>query len=156
MKKLLKNRAAIVLLVAVLTIWGFILNHIIEYLTSSGESTIEKIEQMEISGNDSAPSNNYLQKSISKLKPIKRDPFILHKVKTASKKTTTDKPPLKFNITGIIVNNNSKIVILEDLTDNSSHLLKRGEQYKTVKILDIKISEVKVRADGEVKVIDVK
>ena len=79
---------------------------------------------------------------------LERDPFLFPKVKVLKKKSVQPVkqipkvPLLNYRISGIIVNEKSKLLIFEDNTNKTTVFLHEGETYKDIKIK--KIDEEKV------------
>jgi len=119
---------------------------IFEYLTNKDEPKTEVIKQ------------NFIGKRKSNKQEIKfikfeqniKDPFRLQKIYSSRQKTKKIKQPwsekikpqLNFTIKGVIINTQSKMVIIEDLTNRSIHFLKERETYKTIKIIKITNKEI--------------
>ncbi|MFA8344336.1 MAG: hypothetical protein ACEPO8_15285 [Rhodothermaceae bacterium] len=142
----LKKKTTVPLFVAVLLIWGVIGMRVFEYFTSKDEAKTEVIKQT---------FTGKKRVSTQEIKFIKferdvKDPFRLQKTykpnpkrkKVKQTQPKKVKPQLNFAVKGVIINAKSKMVIIEDLTDRSTHFLKEREPYKTIKIVKITNKEI--------------
>jgi hypothetical protein len=146
-----KNLLTIVLSAAFLIIWGVIIMRVVSYFSSiddKGEDVSIK-EQAAASGQASAVNGKEDYKLI-------RDPFEWKfggssADSTAKGTAKTVKTFTKFKINGVITNAKSALVILENLEDKSTHLLKPGDKYNEIKIVQIFAKYVKLVIYDEVK-----
>ncbi|MBK7980282.1 MAG: hypothetical protein IPK06_09870 [Ignavibacteriae bacterium] len=58
-------------------------------------------------------------------------------------------------VNGVLINNNSKTLVIVDQTDNQTVFLKEGMDYKSIKILNITPSDIKIKENNEIKTISV-
>ncbi len=159
-----KNKMLVPLLAAVLIIWGLIIYNIIERLYLDDENVTESIAEPEFyKPTKKRNRENYRLLNLSYTK-LKRDPFVLKPVPkitpeqqaAAVQKEKQAKPALSYKINGVIVNDKSRLVLFEDLSDKSTHFLRKGDEYKTIKIISISDILVTLTEDGKKKEIEIK
>ncbi|MCF8355218.1 MAG: hypothetical protein K9H48_12270 [Melioribacteraceae bacterium] len=138
----MKNKnLRLILFSLVIVIWGFVIFRILSYYEKNGSASITKSDiNIDKDFNEIIP----LKDSIQFLR-LKRDPFkISPKEKDDVKKNihpkvtqSTKREELMFSINGVIINHDSKLVVIN--VENSSELifLKEGEKYKSIKITGI-------------------
>lgn len=171
-----KNKLLIPLTIVTLIIWGAIIYNIIEYYSSNDNEAIEVIEAPEIleQTNIASSSINDLQ-SVEYLE-IERDPFKFMKGNNARSNkqieptvnpnhkkplippinNTNSTSTLKYSINGVLINNENKLVVFEDLTNDKVVFLRENENYLQITIKEIGESKVSLLENGNTKEIDIK
>lgn len=61
------------------------------------------------------------------------------------------KKPLSYLIKGVIINNNSKLAIMQDITNNKIVFLRKGDRYQGIKIKEISATNVTLLENNELK-----
>lgn len=154
-----KNPTFIVLVIVVVIIWGLILSRVISYFSNDEETSIEIIDS-ELPSNNLTNKTNFNNAEIEYVK-LENDPFVLNPVvqtvKKNVKKIEHEQPKeiLNFILSGVMINNKSKTVLILDQTNNQTVFLKEGMDYKSIKILTINPSEIKIKEFNEIKTIAV-
>ena len=133
-----KNKLLIPLAGVVLIIWGMIIINIIDIL---GKDEPNESDDFEFYTENEMSYSNASNSSIE-IKPetLDRDPFCFPqtKPKNSSKKNSTkvkkEIPSISYNVNGVIINGNKKLVILEDVTNDKTVFLREGDTYENIKI----------------------
>jgi hypothetical protein len=161
--KINKKNKFYLLLTAVVIVWGIIIFNIIDRLNDNDYEVIddnfaEKLNiYKEINDEDDIENE-------TELYTLSRDPFLLKEIKKPVKKAPSrkklkkeiKKPSLKFNVQGIIVNANQKLVIIEDLTNNTTVFLGKGDKHESITVLEIKDDNiVKLKVETEIREIKI-
>lgn len=161
-----KSKAVIPLIIAAAAVWGIIVFRIIDYYSGAAEET-----QVIINDENLIPVVNDINESASRAynpKPIKRDPFTKQKTNTRETipapeqrivkidNTPEPQPMIEYRITGTIINSGSRMVILEDITNNRTEFLREGDEYKNIKVMKINYDTVELRERGKDKTFDIK
>lgn len=157
MKDKKKKAKFYILLVAVFIIWAAIIINVIGRLDSNDYEIIDDNLDVALKIYKEIKDNNEA-KSTPEFFSLSRDPFVLRKVKPPRKvnpKKVVEKPKtqpqLKFNVQGIISNQDNKLVIIEDLTNRTTVFLAKGDKHETITILDVKENLVKLKVGKEIK-----
>lgn len=177
MSKKKKNIAFIPILLVTLIVWGVIIYKVIAHLKSSEDANPEIVTN---TANVADPINrNSIKADIieTEYASLERDPFVLKgisKVKdnkelngqtnsdVAQKllqKQKADSPHLdkiQYTINGVIINKESKLVILEDITNKKTIFMREKEEYKDIIIKAIYLNKVVVTENGSKKEIEIK
>lgn len=154
-----KDPIFILLLIVVLIIWGIITSKIISHFDNDEEPAIEIVDDVLPSSLVSNPSN-IIDNEIEYVK-LERDPFVLNPVKRKVKKTVKKVEPvipkeyLNFIVNGVIVNDKSKTVLIIDQTNNQTVFLKEGMEYKTIKVVSISATEIKISEHNQNRTVSV-
>lgn len=141
MKKGNKRNIAI-LIIIVTVIWGVVLINIISFVRFNTKS--EKVT-FKNNDRDSVKVINHSQKlEETKYTYLQRNPFELpirkvhhHKInhtKTLIKKPVSQIIHLNYKISGTIVNDTDRMLVLEDFTNKKTVFLKEGDVYEGIKI----------------------
>jgi len=149
----------ILLLIVVLIVWGIILFRLISYFYGDEEPQVEIVKEV-------IPENIFSNKSKAndiELAYVKldKDPFVLTRVKKVVKKRMNNpvkdepKEQLNFVVNGVLINDKSKTVLIVDQTNNETVFLKEGADYKSIKILSISPSEIKISEFNKTKILSV-
>ena len=154
------NYMFIILLISVILIWGIIIYQIINRLTDSDELPIEISNEMAVQVSDRRNSESINYNDLTYVK-LDQDPFVFSYVQPTKKtKTTTSKKEilpkefLQYHINGVVINANSKTILLQDQSIDQTIFLREGEVYKSIKIMKISPSLVEIKEHGKVKKID--
>ncbi|MCB0749453.1 MAG: hypothetical protein KDC90_18490 [Ignavibacteriae bacterium] len=155
-----KNPVFFILLAVVVSIWSLIIFKVINHFSNTDEQPVEIIQDTSLQSLSKKTSSNNLNVTIAYEK-LERDPFVLNPIKVV--KVETNLPPkpvepketLNFVVNGVLINNNSKTLVIVDQTDNQTVFLKEGMDYKSIKILSITPSDIIFIENGETKTIAV-
>lgn len=153
-----KDPIFLLLLVVVIILWGVIITKVINYFTSNDEQEIEIIDEQINSSLFSKRSNAESEANIEYVK-LNRDPFVLNPIRNVIKKVVKKEEPekpkeyLNFLVNGVLINNKSKTVLIQDQTNNQTVFLKEGDEYKSIKIVSISPSEIKIKENNEVRTV---
>lgn len=154
----------ILLVIGTFTIWGFIISRIVDYYSPTQENKSEIINTNEIpviTGNKNESTDLFEQRWT----PIERDPFqrngfISRKIVPAAKisaanmdkgkerNTQSILPKIKEEkansllLSGIIMNNGSKLAIIVDNATNKTLFLHSGEMYNGMLVKEIRDNSV--------------
>ena len=146
MKKNKSNKKVLALLtIAVIIIWGAIGYRSVIYFFSDDNSANEIQLENDLVKSDLDNINFNLSETSVEYKKLARDPFLYTMPKNKpAKKSLVQKAAAKtkidtidYRINGVIINDRSKMVILEDITNNSTLFLREGEKYKYIVIKKI-------------------
>lgn len=158
-----KKILTVPLIVITIAVWGYIIFRVVAYFTQAeDDSSI-------IINSDAGTELGSAQKETSSpeefiYEELNRDPFKLTEYKKEPppqpkigfiEKPFLNEPEFYYKINGIVMNESGGLVILEDITDNSTHFLREGEQYKTIKIKRISNNKVTLSEKLVEKEIDV-
>ena len=157
MKSLAKNKLTYGLVIIVIAIWGLILYELImsfEFPDSKIDVTIKKSELVNF--NDIDDINEPIDIDTVQYIKFNRDPFSLVRTKKLykeRKKIVVKKPEeiFQFRIEGILINNTSRMVILEDLGTKETLFLREGDSYKNVIVRKVNKGNVVLVNGGETK-----
>ena len=160
MMKVKNKKINVILIIAVITIWGVIGVKVISYLINKNESGIEKIE--DVFDNDKTILKNETSNSNLKYVRISRDPFLLGKIQrnlsvdNSSIDNVKQNQPeaLKFHIKGILFSKKKKIVTIFNELKNETVFLKEGNKYESIKIIRIEKYKIKYSENGSKKEMD--
>lgn len=151
----IKNKLAIPLLVATVIIWGMIILKIVEYFNSANDETMEVI--VEDTFNFVPHKNKETISPNVEFTKLKRDPFLIPSKELPKQDIAkpsaieTIVPLMNYKITGVVINDKSRLVILEDITNHTTEFLHEGEIYKEIKILKITSTKVLIKEEGSKK-----
>ncbi len=160
-----QNKIKIILIIAVLIIWGVISYRMVIYFNGDDENNIETIEL-----NDTASMHNANPKSLDDTSlvayvKLDRDPFkyFKEKPKYVSPKPKVnrfipiivEKPQeMNFRISGVIINDSSKVIIFEDVDKSKTVFLREGESYNSITIKNITKTKVEIEENKIARVIE--
>jgi len=166
-----KNKLLIPLTVVTIVIWGIIIYNIAEYYNSIDDSTSRIIEstddldetdfQKQISY--STPDVEYIQlvrdpfvfgKKHNAVQQINNTPVTTKKEKVISVATVT--PAINYTISGTLINDASKLAILEDMTNRKTVFMREGDSYLSIVIKEINRAKVVVLEKDVEKEISIK
>ena len=162
----LKKKINIPLIIIVIVIYGLVAVKAIDYFKSNGDdSNQDSITNEDVS---MASNSNHSKQGLDdsfKFKDLLNDPFTFTKMKKANDtakvhKKIVSKPPvfvpsLQFQIEGVIINNDRKMITFVDLSNNKTVFLREGEKYSTIKIKSISKDKVEVVENGITRDIEV-
>lgn len=164
MKVFGKNRiGTIVLIIAVLIIWGIILFRVFNHFSDNNDVQINITTESNI-----LPKQILVEKSVKteEIKYIKleQDPFTFTPIKPIRKaipKKQKKEPIIQverinYSIKGAIIANTSKVIIFNDETNSETIFLREGEEYKYIKIIEIKPQTVLLTEYKKSKVVSIK
>ncbi len=130
-------------------LWQFIIFNIVGYINSGDESTINiHINKIKFSVKSSNIKFKRVDINTLAFTRLNKNPFVFEKriVKvskiTKPKFTLPPPPAINFNISGIIINNNKKLVVFNDLTNKRTVFLSEGDKYKDIIIRSIDVEKV--------------
>ena len=162
----LKKRINISLVIIIIVIYGLVVLKVIDYFNSNSDNTNlnaaidEDASMVSTSKQSKLNSNNLFE-----LKTLSNDPFTFAQIRRVKDTVKIDrkivkKEPvsvslLQFKINGIIINNDSKMITLVDLSNNSTVFLREGEKYSTIKIKSISKDKVEVVENGTAREIEI-
>lgn len=155
-----KDPVFLLLLFGTLVIWGLITFKVINYFTNDEEQPAEIIEDTSLQSLSKKTSSNNLNDTFAYEK-LERDPFVLNPIKVEKVETKLLPKPVEpkqtfnFVVNGVLINNNSKTLVIVDQTNNQTVFLKEGMDYKSIKILSINPSDIKIKENNEIKTISV-
>lgn len=156
-----KNIKFYLLLCVVVLVWGMIFSKIYSHYTQNEENVI-KLTDNSIDKN--LVKINYINEKDEQLEYVKlsKDPFTFTKIRKKKKtvnsnikKTEVPKETIEFSINGVIINKNSKMLILNDVTNNQTVFLREGEKYKYIKIKSIKQTSVTFLEYNDLKTLQI-
>ena len=152
-----KSKSIYVLLISVVIIWGIVIYKVSDFLLSArfDNMEIKEVKDLSIDVTNHMPLSNSGHKGT--YMKIKRDPFIFSNqgvpkkkiVSVINNKSYTEQ--ISYKPKGVIINNFSKLVILEDMSNDTTLFLRVGEQYEGIKILKISADYVRVLEGGKEK-----
>lgn len=155
-----KNKYFIPLIAAVMIIWGVIGHKVFSYYFSN---TKEQTEDYEIEPSEFSrllEKKKFAGVTAIEYEKLNRNPFSFSYARPRSKPKKTEAvkavpaPPiqkLNFSLNGVVVNPNSKMIILEDKTNNKTLFLHEGEKYEYIKIKTITASKITYWDNKELK-----
>lgn len=175
-KKILIN---IILLSGILTVWGFIILHIFQYFNSLNESSDESADEVIESNILTRLKSESLSTASLEWINLDRDPFeLLKKEKltvpvllqpvhdkqkkndsTSQPKTPQSTSPASQNIfvlSGIIINNDSKLAILLDDNDKKTIFLHEGEEYNGIVLKEIQMNSITILENAQLRELFIK
>jgi hypothetical protein len=145
------------LTIASVIIWGIILYNIIAYFTLPSDPVVHKTGENTLVTADEVKVNQTDELKILEYEKLPRDPFLFAKTKNQRvakkirRKKKPDSPPIKYRINGIVLNNNSRLVVFEDLTNKKTLFLREGEAYSDIQIKKISETNIILTERGEKK-----
>ena len=170
-----KNRLLIPLSIITAVIWGIIIYNIVDYYNSLGTDKTDVIDSPVASNQlylEKPTDNKLLNTDYIKLD---RDPFVLgarkrntvavRTNKESSKpksqnnkkiKSTTAPVPLNYLIKGVVINDTSKLVIFQDMTNKKTLFMRERETYLGIIIKEINATKILLNESGSEKEINVK
>lgn len=154
-----KDPIFILLLIIVLIIWGIIISRVISYFYGEEEQSIEIAEEV-IPENIFSNQTNKDEIELGYVK-LDKDPFVLTPVKKVVKKKVKNpvkvepKEPLNFVVNGVLINDKSKTLLIVDQTNNQTVFLKEGSVYKSIKVLSINPTEIKISEHKQIRTVSV-
>ena len=164
----------ILLVIGTFTIWGFIISRIVEYYSPSQENKPEIINTNEIpvitgNKNESTEWSGHSWTQIER-DPFQKNGFISKKVVSAANISAANMNkgkernaqsiiPIKTKeekansllLSGIIMNNGSKLAIIVDNATNKTLFLHSGEMYNGILIKEIRDNSVIINEDAITK-----
>ena len=145
-----------ILIAVVLILWVLIAVRIFNAVRSSGGGEDISGESMDLKIGE--PDRKFSDTLIRIVYHIARDPFIpagfrTTPVETAPAVKAPEKKPvgISYRIAGIIVNNDRRLIMLEDRTNNKTVYLYENGQYLNLKILKIAAESVTLEEFGTKK-----
>lgn len=145
------------LILIVINVWGVIIFNIINYFKSDNDTDITINAQKPII---KASYGKYHEVNLDTIAYIHlgKSPFVFRQtivkpVILTKPKLLTSVPQMRFNISGVIINNVSRLVILQDLSNNQTVFLSEGDKYKDITIKKIDVERVLIsvnRKDKEI------
>ncbi|HEX2982186.1 MAG TPA: hypothetical protein VHO28_01445 [Ignavibacteriales bacterium] len=158
-----KKILTVPLIVITIAVWGYIIFRVVAYFTQPEEDSSVLINS------EASADLGSIQKETSSqeefiYEELDRDPFKLTEYKKEPppqpkigfiEKPFLSEPEFYYKINGIVMNGSGGLVILEDITNNSTHFLREGEQYKTLQIKRISNNKVILSEKSVEKEIDV-
>ena len=156
------NKSNLILLLSVTVIWGVIGTKIFYYFNAGNDSEItgNAILEFEAAVNDEDINPGDVTKNVSYI-DLERDPFQLKKraVIKRKKEVPVERPEIEndidFVISGVILKEDRKLVILQDRTNNNTMFLREGEKYKNLKINFISPTSVSLLQNNKEKKITI-
>ena len=148
-----KNLLVVFLSLAVIIVWGIIISRTITYFTEDDQNIIINKDNSDFYKDTFEKPNNAKSKQIKYIK-LNRDPFIIPRPKIKpvhilkSSKRVNKKPGINYSINGVIINGKSKLLILDDKTNNKTIFLREGEEYEGIKILKINTDMINIIDHG--------
>lgn len=150
-----KNLMMMLLSAAFIIIWGIIIMRVVNYFGSltdaEQDASIMETDTIDIENNKPIENNDFT---------LSRDPFNSRmRIEPADsvafrKKANEIKTHTNFRIKGVISSSNRNIVVLENLSDNSVHMLKEGDKYNEIKIIRVFAKHVKIAIYDEEKSVE--
>lgn len=143
-----------VLIAGVAIIWGLVVFRFVLSFFASGKDTAVPED---LSLESSELNLPILSRDTTTLQPLplSRDPFFFGMPKVVVKQPANpladaDRRPagINYRIGGIICNDKRKVVILEDLSFNTTVFLRKSDKYKNLKILSITKDQVEIDEGG--------
>jgi type II secretory pathway component PulC len=148
-----KNKIKGFLILAVLAVWGIIIYNLINYINSSdSDSQLNNGKKSGIDNRSQTDKAKLINLDTVSFIELNKSPFELGKIviekpkivtpKIVVKTTAPPKPKLNYQISGVIVSNNRRLVIFEDLTNNQTLFLSEGESYRNIVIEKIDVEKI--------------
>jgi len=176
MNKKKKNIAFIPLMTVTFLVWGIIIYKVIDHFKSSNDRTSEiitNIASVVDPVNRNSVKNDVIE---TEYVSLDRDPFVLKRImkvndnvgqnKQLNQSTfprlkpiiKTEQPQIKFDyvINGVIINEESKLVILEDITNKKIIFMRVEDKYKDIVIKSIDVNKIVLNENGILKDIEIK
>lgn len=153
----IKNPIFMLLLIIVIIVWGIIISRVISYFYGDEDSEVEIIEEV-IPDNIFSSRSKTSEVELGYVK-LDKDPFVLVPVKKVVKKKikkpvkVEPKEQLNFIVNGVLINNKSRTALIIDQTNNETVFLKEGSEYKSIRVISISSTEIKVKENGETRAI---
>ncbi len=153
----------IFLIFAVIIIWGIILYRIIDYFFKDEKVEFEIVDNVNHSIYRTINPEIQDSTKITYVK-LERDPFTftVHKknknkqpVREEREKVISTKEKIDYSIKGVIINKNSKSLILNDITNGQTFFLQEGDKYKYIKIKKITSNTVTLLEYKKIKIIKI-
>jgi len=145
------------LILIVISVWGVIIFNIINYFKPDNDTDITITKQKPIT---KALIGKYHEVNIDTIAYIhlEKSPFVFQQtivkpVRLIKYKHLPLVPQMRFDISGVIINKVSRLVILQDLTHNQTVFLSEGDKYKDITIKKIDVERVLIsvnRKDKEI------
>ena len=166
-----KNKLLIPLIVVTIVIWGIIIYNIVGYYNSSGDNFPEiMVPTDDLDETDFQKQISYGTTDVEYIQLV-RDPFVFGKkhdamrqINTTPVKTKKEKvisvasvtPAINYTISGTLINDASKLAILEDMTNRKTVFMREGESYLSIVIKEINRAKVVITENGVEKEISIK
>lgn len=168
-----KNKLLIPLTIITVIIWGIIVYNIVGYYNSFDDNSSEVIESpddLEERGSQTQFQNKFYAEDYIELE---RDPFVFGKkkrndasqlsnsvsIKTKKEKVSQESkqtPSVNYSISGTLINNDSRLAILEDMTNKKTIFMREGDNYLGIVIKEIGRAKVVITENGVEKEISIK
>lgn len=150
------------LIIGTIVIWSLIIYHVYNYFTSSYESLSENIDMNDNIAFSTSNSNKIADANL-KWNYLDRDPFQVHqetindnlhdkkllslskdfpKNQNQSKTVASHEIKTEFILTGIILNDKSRLAVLLEPSSNKSFFLHQGESYGGKLIKEIRVNSI--------------
>lgn len=168
-----KNKLLIPLTIITIVIWGIIIYNIVGYYNSFDDNSSEVIGSPDDLEVMDAQTQLYNKFQVGDYIELERDPFVFGKkkrndasqqsnsvsIKTKKEKASQESKPnssINYTITGTLINNVSRLAILEDLTNKKTIFMREGEGYLSIVIKEIFPAKVVIIENGSEKEISIK
>jgi len=147
------------LIFGVVLLWGYIIFEVITAIIKSSPDSINGTDTLAFRNNLS--SEKYISSGEALIDvSLVRDPFNFTPAKPIVSSTPMPKPinmdrlpaGIMYRIAGVIINENRRVVLLEDKTDNRSVFLRENDKYENLKIIGIQHQVVVLEESGIKKI----
>ncbi len=157
-----KNKLTYFLTLAAIALWGVIILNVVNYFKEVHNDKSTIVEKPTNYDNKILPTK-FSQVDIDTLSfvELNKNPFefgniVLPVSKPVMKKIVPLLPIINFKISGVIINGDKKLAILNDLTNNQTVFLSEGKVYKNILIKSIDVEAVTVIENNQQKVLVLK
>jgi hypothetical protein len=177
MNKKKKNITIIPLLIITFVVWGVIIYKVIAHFKSGDDASPEVITNVASIADPVVRNTDNAGFIESEYVSLDRDPFVLKRITKVNGNTEQNRlinhdvvqnlpqkqkidlsqiNKIEYAINGVIINNESKLVILEDLTNKKILFMRKGDEYNDIIIKLIDLNKVTLTEKGITKEIEIK
>jgi hypothetical protein len=171
-----KNITIIPLLIVTFAVWGVIIYKVIAHFKSGDDASPEVITNVASIADPKVRNADNAGFIESEYVSLDRDPFVLKRITKVNGNTEQNRlinhdvvqnlpqkqkielpqNKIEYTINGVIINNESKLVILEDLTNKKILFMRKGDEYKDIVIKTIDLNKIILTEKGITKEIEIK
>ncbi|MDP4196306.1 MAG: hypothetical protein Q8940_14715 [Bacteroidota bacterium] len=168
-----KNIATIPLIIITFVLWSAIFYKVIVYFISNKTNESEAIDYSIQHNESNHMMINRQYNDEAFYRKLSRDPFYMSsqsKIVVAKKyvpihiksplppnaaREPASRPKMNYKMSGVIINNQSKLVMMEDSETGGTIFLREGDEYKGIEIKSIKVDKVIILRDKQISEISI-
>ena len=157
-----KNKLTYFLILATIALWGVIIFNIINYFKKDDQDNLTSLAKSSYYDPKTLPAK-FTEVDIDTISfvELRKNPFEFESIISQAPKQVLQKyipppPALDFMISGVIINGDKKLAILNDLTNNKTIFLSEGDSYRSISIKSIAVERVTVMENHKEKVLFLK